>query len=362
MKPNSWIENVPLYEPGRPLEEVARELGLPDVSVLIKTASNENELGPSPKAIVAMQAAAASMHRYPDGACYYLKQKMAAKLDITPGNILFGNGSNEIIEFLGHVFLGPGTNMVVSETAFVVYRLVSALFNASCIQVPMQDFTHNLEAMRDAITPQTRMIVVCNPNNPTGTSVDPQQLTDWIETIPEHVLVVIDEAYFELMPRHLRPDLLALLRAGKSNLIVLRTFSKAYGLAGLRLGYALASPALVTLLNHARQPFNVNAMAQAAALAALDDDEHLTRSYDNNMQGIAFFEPFLTETGIPFVPTTANFVLMKTGDARTDCKRLLEQGIIARPMQGYGLPEWIRLTIGTPQQNEKMRAALLKLI
>jgi histidinol-phosphate aminotransferase len=361
MKPNPWIKNVPLYEPGRPLEEVARELGLPDISALVKTASNENELGPSPKAIVAMQQAATSMHRYPDGACFYLKQKLAEKLQVTPEHILFGNGSNEIIEFLGHAFLGPEANMVVSETAFVVYRLVSALFNATCIQVPMQAFTHDLRAMRAAITPQTQMIVVCNPNNPTGTSVAPEQLTNWIATIPADVLIVIDEAYYEMMPIEIRPDLLALIRAGQPNLMILRTFSKAYGLAGLRLGYAIAAPTLITLLNHTRQPFNINAMAQAGALAALDDDEHLTRSYDVNQEGIAFFEKFLTEAGIPFVPTTANFVLMKTGDARTDCKRLLAQGIIARPMQGYGLPEWIRLTVGKPLQNQKMRTALLEI-
>ncbi|MFU8780377.1 MAG: histidinol-phosphate transaminase [Kiritimatiellia bacterium] len=361
MKQNPWIKNVPLYEPGRPLEEVARELGLPDVTALIKTASNENELGPSPKAIVAIQQAAANMHRYPDGACFYLKQKLARKLDITPENILFGNGSNEIIEFLGHTFLGPDANMVVSETAFVVYRLVCALFQATCIQVPMRDFTHDLDAMRAAITPATRIITICNPNNPTGTSVQPKQLTDWLETIPTHVLIVVDEAYVELMPIDKRPDLLALIRSGKPNLMILRTFSKAYGLAGLRLGYAIAHPTLITSLNHARQPFNVNAMAQAGGLAALDDDEHLARSYEVNMEGIALFERFLTEAGIPFVPTTANFVLMKTGHSQADCKRLLDQGIIARPMQGYGLPEWIRLTIGTPEQNAKMRTAILSL-
>ncbi len=361
MKSNPWIQNVPLYEPGRPLEEVARELGLSDVAALIKTASNENELGPSPKAIEAMQQAARNMHRYPDGACFYLKQKLADKLSIKPENILFGNGSNEIIEFLGHAFLGPSQSMVVSETAFVVYRLVCALFQAPCIQVPMHDFTHDLDAMREAITPDTCIIAVCNPNNPTGTSVDPQKLTDWVATIPEHVLIVIDEAYFELMPHDARPDLLALIRGGKKNLMILRTFSKAYGLAGLRLGYAIAHPDLITTLNHTRQPFNVNAMAQAAALAALEDDEHLQKSYDVNTAGLAYFHDFLEQAGIPYVPSTANFVMIKTGDARQDCQKLLQQHIIARPMAGYGLPEWIRLTIGTPQQNEKMRAALLSL-
>jgi histidinol-phosphate aminotransferase len=302
MKTHPWIEKVPLYEPGRPLEEVARELGLPDVSALTKTASNENELGPSPKAITAMQQAATSMHRYPDGACFYLKQKLAEKMSLTPDNIIFGNGSNELIEFLGHAFLGPDVNMVVSETAFVVYRLVCALFNATCMQVPMQHFSHDLDAMRATITPDTRIITVCNPNNPTGTSVDPRQLEAWIHTIPDDVLIVVDEAYFELMPYASRPDLASVIRAGKKNLVILRTFSKAYGLAGLRLGYALAHPDLITSLNHTRQPFNINAMAQAAALAALDDDAHLEKSYETNIEGIAYFEKFLTEAEIPFVP------------------------------------------------------------
>lgn len=361
MKTNPWIQNVPLYEPGRPLEEVARELGLSDATALIKTASNENELGPSPKAIQAMQQAATQMHRYPDGACFYLKKKLAQKLGIPPESFLLGNGSNEIIEFLGHAFLGPNQSMVVSETAFVVYRLVCALFDANCIQVPMQDFTHDLDAMRDAITPDTRIIAVCNPNNPTGTSVDPQNLVSWIESIPDHVLIVIDEAYFELMPHDARPDLITLIQNGKENLMILRTFSKAYGLAGLRIGYAVAHPDLIKTLNHARQPFNVNAMAQAAALAALDDEEHLQRAYDTNAAGLAFFHDFLNKAEIPYVPSTANFVMIKTGNARNDCQTLLQHNIIARPMNGYGLPEWIRLTIGTPKQNEKMRSALLSL-
>lgn len=361
MQPNPWIRDVPLYQPGRPLEEVARELGLSDAATLIKTASNENELGPSPKAVAAMQKAANNMHRYPDGACFYLKQKLAEKLNVDTDAILLGNGSNEIIEFLGHTFLGPGKAMVVSETAFVAYRLICALFNANCIQVPMQDFTHDLDAMAKAITPETRMVVVCNPNNPTGTSVDPVKLEDWIAKIPKHVLVVMDEAYFELMPEYCRPNLIKYVRAGQKNLIIQRTFSKAYGLAGLRIGYAIGHPDLIELLNHAREPFNVNAMAQAAALAALDDDAHLKNSYHMTQEGITQFETILQELGISFIPTTANFILMKTGNAQTDTQFLMKQGIIVRPMTGYGLKEWIRVTIGTKPQNQKMFTALRKL-
>ncbi len=359
MRPKPWMKDVPMYEPGRPLEEVARDLGLPDVSALIKTASNENELGPSPLAIEAMTKAAAHMHRYPDGACFYLKQKLAESLAVSPAQILLGNGSNEIIELLGHVYLEPGSGLLMSETAFVVYRLICALFHAPCVQVPMRNFTHDLVAMSKVVTPETRMAVICNPNNPTGTSVDPQELHVWLDSMPEDILLVIDEAYVELMPPGLQPDILARIRAGQRNLVLLRTFSKAYGLAGLRIGYAVAHPDIIEGLNRARQPFNVNAMAQAAAYAALDDTQHLARSRTLTTEGLAFFETLLQEHNIPFVPSTANFILIQTGEGREVCRKLLAKHVIARPMDGYGLPAWIRLTIGTPQQNQRIASALL---
>ncbi|HAS83722.1 MAG TPA: histidinol-phosphate transaminase [Verrucomicrobia bacterium] len=358
MHPNPWIESVPVYEPGRPIEEVARELGVENIEDILKVASNENELGPSPLALEAMREAAFSMHRYPDGGCFYLKEKLASTLGVHPSNLLFGSGSNELIEFLGHAYLGPGRNLVMSDMAFVIYMLVGRLFHADVIRVPMQDFTHDLEAMLAAITPETRLLIVCNPNNPTGTAVSPVSLDRLLERLPAHVLAVIDEAYIEVMPADRRPDLIRYIRDGYSNLMVLRTFSKAYGLAGLRIGYAVADPARIALLEHVRQPFNINAMAQAAACAALDDTDHLDRSYRLVEEGLAFFARELTALDIPFVPSCANFLLVKTGHGREMVHALQQRHIITRPMNGYGLPEWIRITLGTPVQNRRVMQAL----
>jgi len=298
------------------------------------------------------------MHRYPDGGCFYLKQKLAAKLGIEPGNILFGNGSNELIEFLGHVCLGPGRNLVMSETAFVVYRLVAALFNADLTAVPMRDFTHDLDAMLAAVTPDTRLVAVCNPNNPTGTIVAPGQLIRFLDNLPSHVLAIVDEAYIELMPPEDRPDLIREIREGRPNLVVLRTFSKAYGLAGLRLGYAVAAPGLIAMLEHVRQPFNANAMAQAAAMAALDDEAHMQRSLKLVEEGLAFFARELDALDIPYVPSSANFILVRTGNGREICAALQQRHVITRPMNGYGLPDWIRITLGTAEQNRRVMDAL----
>ena len=312
------------------------------------------------------------MHRYPDGGGFYLKQKLSEKLGVKPENLMLGNGSNELIEFLGHAYLAPSANLVMSECAFVVYRLVSALFNAEVIAVPMKDFTHDLDAMLAAITPETRIIAVCNPNNPTGTANTPEEIDAFIEKLPNHVLAIFDEAYFELMPDELKPDLLKHIRAGRKNVIVLRTFSKAYGLAGLRLGYGIAHEEVIATLNHVRQPFNVNAMAQAAALAALDDDEHIAKTREMVFQGLELFAEKLSSfaktsedmpgNGIEFVPSCANFILVKTGNGMDVFAALQKRKVIVRPMAGYGLPDWIRITIGTPEQNEKVLAALAELL
>ena len=375
MKMNEWISSVPVYEPGKPIEEVARELGFDDAADIIKVASNENELGPSPKALEAMAAAASEMHRYPDGGGFYLKEKLATKLDVKPENIMLGNGSNELIEFLGHVYLQPGANLVMSECAFVVYRLVAALFNAEAVSVPMKNFTHDLDAMLAAITPETRMVVVCNPNNPTGTINTPEEIEAFLEKLPDHVLAVFDEAYFELVPDNAKADLLKHVRAGRKNIIVLRTFSKAYGLAGLRIGYGIAHAELIATLNHVRQPFNANAMAQAAALAALDDDDHIAQTREMVFQGLELFSTELPrilsrrsgaeadgKNGLEFVPSFANFILIKTGNGREVFSELQKRKVIVRPMNGYGLPEWIRITIGTPAQNEAVLAALKEIL
>jgi histidinol-phosphate aminotransferase len=289
MKTNKWISNVPVYEPGKPIDEVARELGFDDISEIIKVASNENELGPSPKALKAIAKMAPEMHRYPDGGCFALKGKLAEQLGVKPQNLLFGNGSNELIEFLGHALLGPGTDLVMSEGAFAVYRLVAALFNAQAIAVPMKKFTHDLDAMLAVVTPKTRMVIVCNPNNPTGTIVSAAKIRSFLKKLPQDVLAVFDEAYLEYMPDDKKPDLVKEILKGRKNVIVLRTFSKIYGLAGLRIGYAVGDEEVIGLLSRVRQPFNVNAMAEAAALAALDDTKHLEKSRKTNFQGLELF-------------------------------------------------------------------------
>jgi histidinol-phosphate aminotransferase len=362
MTPNDWISDLRVYEPGKPIEEVARELGFDDVADIVKVASNENELGPSPMAIEAMQETISEMHRYPDGGAFYLKRKLAEKLAIDPEQLLFGCGSNELIVFLGHVFLGQGTNLVMGAEAFAVYFLVAALYQAECVRVSMPEHVHDLDAMLDAITPETRLVAICNPNNPTGTMVSPEAIDGFIEKLPDHVVAVFDEAYFEVMPEEMKPDMLKHIRAGKKNIIVLRTFSKAYGLAGLRIGYAVGHPDLIGLLNKVRQPFNVNGMAQAAAMAALDDVTHLVETREMISQGIEFFSRKLPKLGITVVPSGANFILCKTGNGREVFQELQKRKVIVRPMDPYGLPDHIRITVGTPEQNQILSDALTEVM
>ena len=362
MKPKEWINGLRMYEPGRPIEEVARELGFDDIGEVIKAASNENELGPSPRAVEAMREAVSEMYRYPDGGCFYLKRKLAEMLDVSPEQILFGCGSNELIVFLGHVFLERGTNLVMGAEAFAVYFLVAALYQAECIHVPMPDHTHDLEAMLAAVTPSTRLVIVCNPNNPTGTVVEKEAIYRFVEELPDHVLAVFDEAYVELMPENMKPDLLQYIRSGKKNIVLLRTFSKAYGLAGLRIGYAIGHPETIALLNKVRQPFNVNAMAQAAALAALDDVTHLVETRKMVSQGLEFFYRELPAIGIRYVPSATNFILAKTGRGREVFEEMQKRKVIVRSMDGYGLPEYIRITVGLPKQNMRILEALKETI
>jgi len=356
LQPKPGIETLAVYEPGRPLEEVARAHGLAP-GALVKLASNENSLGPSPRAVAAMQQAATRMHLYPDGGAFYLRQALAAKLGISPDMLLFGNGSNEIIEFLGHVFLGPGTNLVMSQAAFIIYKLVADSFGAETRMAPMQHFTHDLEAMLALIDAQTRLVFVANPNNPTGTRVDNDALQRFLDRVPPHVLVVLDEAYVELMPPEAQPPVLDWVREGR-NLLVMRTFSKTYGLAGIRLGYAVAATEVLALLNKFRQPFNVNAMALAAALAALEDDEYVAQTRRLVQEGLQFFEQACAEMGLETVPSVANFLLIKTGEGRRHFEALQRQGVIVRPMDGYGLKDWIRVTVGTPAENARCLQAL----
>ena len=346
---NPALKDLPVYHPGRPIEEVARELGLPAADI-IKLASNENPLGPSPAAVAAMQKVLAHINLYPDGNAFYLKQKLAAKLALDPVHLILGNGSNEIIEFVGHALMGPGIEVVVSQFCFAVYPLVTKLFSANLITVPAKNYGHDLPAMLRAITPQTRVIFVANPNNPTGTIVRDAELQRFVDDVPAHVLLVLDEAYLEFLDDPL--DLLPLIRRGqKPNLLLMRTFSKIFGLAGLRIGYGISHPDLVAALEKVRQPFNINSIAQAGALAALDDIEHMRKTRRNNAAGLKFFREAFQDMGLEHLPSAANFILVRVGDGQALFEALQKQGIIVRPLAGYQLPEWIRISIGTPAEN-----------
>ncbi|MDP6629958.1 MAG: histidinol-phosphate transaminase [Kiritimatiellia bacterium] len=358
---NPWVQDLVVYEPGRPIEEVARELGFTNPGDIIKLASNENALGPSPLAVQAMRGAAETMHLYPDGGTFTLRQALAAHLDVDPAQILPGTGSNELIELLGHAFLGEGTNIVMSRQAFVVYRLVANAARAATIAVPMTDFRHDLMAMLDAITPETKIVFIANPNNPTGTMVSQAEIDRFMDAVPNDVIVCFDEAYVELLDPGQQPDVLQYVRAGR-NVVVLRTFSKAYGLAGLRMGYAVAPEPCSALLNSVRQPFNVNAMAQVAARAALADEDHIERTRRLVSDGIAQFEAGFKALGLAWVPTVVNFVLVEVGAGRETFVALQKEGVITRPMDGYGLPGHIRITIGTREENEKCLLALARVM
>ena len=351
---NPSILTQPIYEPGKPIEDVARELGL-DPTSIIKLASNENPLGPSPLAQAAAQKAIADAQLYPDGGCFRLRQKLADRLSLTQAQVLVGNGSNELLELLGHAFLRPGDEAVMGAPAFVVYKLVSLLFAARPVEVPLVNHTHDLPAMLRAITPRTKLVFLACPNNPTGTANSAADILAFARALPEHVVLVYDEAYAEYVENP--PDLLPLVREGR-NVICLRTFSKIYGLAAFRVGYGATSPEIAGLLQRVRQPFNVNALGQAAALAALDDSDFVRRSIETNRQGLRLLEAAFTELGLEWVPSTGNFILVKVGNGAATFDALQRRGVITRPVASYGMPEWLRITVGTPAQNERFLTEL----
>jgi histidinol-phosphate aminotransferase len=356
---NPALRNVPVYLGGRPIEEVARELGLPAADI-IKLASNENPLGPSPAALAAMQRVIANLNLYPDGNAFYLKRKLAEKLGLKPENIVLGNGSNEIIEFTGHALLGPGVDVVISQYSFAIYLLVTRLFGANPIIVPAKNYGHDLPAMLAAITPATKVVFVANPNNPTGTVASRDEVLRFVNAVPERVLLVMDEAYIEFLDEP--ADLLPLIRASKPNLLLMRTFSKIFGLAGLRIGYGMASPELVVAMETIRQPFNINSIAQAGALAALEDTEHVRKTLANNAAGMKQIVEGLRGLGVEFIPSAGNFILARVGDGKRVFDEMLKLGVIVRPMGGYELPEWIRISIGTAKENERCLAALKQVL
>jgi histidinol-phosphate aminotransferase len=342
------------YEPGKPIDETARELGL-DPSQIVKVASNENPLGPSPLAKIAMREALEEAHIYPDGGGYRLRSAIAQSFGMDLSNVVLGNGSNEIIELLCHTFLNRDAELIAAKHAFVVYKLMATLFGAKYIEVPDPGFVHDLDAMADAITDKTRLVFIANPNNPTGTMVSQQAIDRFMARVPDHVIVVFDEAYFEFPDSP--PDALKYVREGR-NVCVLRTFSKIHGLAALRVGYGLASENVATLLQKARQPFNVNAIAQAGALAALADTDHIAKTRSVNRTGMAFYEDALAARNLEYVPSFANFLLIKTGDGDRVFRDMLKQGVIVRAMSSYKLPDWIRISIGTEPQNRRCMEVL----
>jgi histidinol-phosphate aminotransferase len=351
---NPQLRSLAVYEPGKPIEETARELGV-NPNAIIKLASNENPLGPSTKAAEAMHAALENAHLYPDGSGFYLCNAIAAKLGLAPENVVLGNGSNEVIEFLGHAFLNPGDDVITCQYAFIVYKLLATAFNVRTIETPSPDFQQNLEVTLEAITPKTRLIFIPNPNNPTGTLISQDAIDRFMSRVPGSIVVVFDEAYFEFLDDP--PDTLRFVRQGQ-NVIVLRTFSKVHGLAGLRIGYAVAPAEIVQVLHKTRQPFNVNSIAQAGALAALEDDAHLRETKRVVDEGRAYLQEKFTELQIPFVPAVANFVMVNVGDGCALFEKLLRRQIIVRPLKAYGLAEWVRISVGTMDENKRLIAAV----
>jgi len=355
---NPQLRDLAVYEPGKPIEETARELGA-DASSIIKLASNENPLGPSPKALQAMRAALENAHLYPDGGGYYLREALAARFGLKRENIILGSGSNEVLEFLGHAFLNRDDEVVTSQHAFIAYKLIAAIFGARTIEVPSPDLRHHLDEMLDAITPRTRLVFIANPNNPTGTLLAQEEIDRFVAALPANVVVAFDEAYFEYVEHP--PDTLQFIRE-RQNVIVLRTFSKIQGLASLRIGYGMAHPELIQVLQKTRQPFNVNGLAQAAAVAGLEDSDHQRKTRQITDEGRAFLEKEFAAMKLEFVPSAANFVLVKVGDGLSVFKQLLERHIIVRALKGYNLHEWIRISIGTMEQNLACIAALKEVL
>jgi histidinol-phosphate aminotransferase len=356
---NSQLRDLVSYEPGKPVEDVARELGL-QPSEIIKLASNENPLGPSPKALAAMHDALERVHFYPDGGGFYLREAIAAQFGFQRENVILGNGSNEVIEFIGHAFLRPGDEVITARHAFAVYALMATLFDARVIEVPDPSFRHDLDAMAAAITLRTREIFITNPNNPTGTMVSQEEIDRFMDRVPDHVVVIFDEAYYEFVKNP--PDTLKYIREGRENVVVLRTFSKIQGLAGLRIGYGLGARSTIGVLQKTRQPFNANSIAQAGAIAGLLDLDHQRKTRELTHEGRAYFEEQFSQMGLEYVPSQANFVLVKVGDGNEIFKALMAKGVIVRAMASYGLPAWIRVSVGTHPQNRRFIAELQELL
>ena len=358
----SYIRSIAPYQPGKPISELARELGLAESSI-IKLASNENPLGVSPKARAAMRALldGDGVALYPDGNGYELKHALSRYLGVGMEQLVLGNGSNDVLELAARAFLAPANSAVYAQHAFAVYPLVVQAMGCKGIEVPAKNFGHDLDAMLRAVRPDTRIVFVANPNNPTGTLAAAADMERFIAGLPAQVLVVLDEAYNDyLRPEH-RSDSLSWLKK-YDNLLITRTFSKIYGLAGLRVGYAVGSAGVADMLNRVRQPFNVNSISLAAAAAALDDHEFVRRSYELNLAGMDQMTAGFKKMGLEYIPSYGNFVTFKVRDGKHDAKgvnaALLKSGVIVRPIAGYGLPDWLRVSIGLESENARFLASL----
>lgn len=351
-----YVRAISPYQPGKPMTELAREMGMP-VEKIVKLASNENPLGMSPMAKKAVEAAISGIARYPDQ--FDLIAKLAERCALPPNQVVLGNGSNDVLDLIARVFLAPGRSAVFAQHAFAVYPLATLSTGAEPICASAKNYGHDLNAMRAAIRPDTRIVWIANPNNPTGNFLPYPEVRAFLETVPADVVVVLDEAYNEYLPPAERVDTATWI-ADFPNLVVTRTFSKIFGLAGLRVGYALASAEIADLMNRVRQPFNVNNLAIAAAVAALDDHLFVAESYELNRRGMEQLVAGLKRLGLEYIPSHGNFVTFKAGDGATVNQKLLKQGVIVRPIGGYGLPEWLRVTIGTEPENARFLEALEK--
>lgn len=359
IKPNPFVGDLIPYVPGKPVEELERELG---ISGAVKIASNENPLGPSPLAEQAVKEATHTLNRYPDGDAYYLKEKLSSKLGVKAETIIFGNGSNDVIDIAARTFMQPGDEAIFGEYAFIVYPIVTQAVGAKSVISPMPDYKHDLRDMHSRITEKTRIIFIANPNNPTGTAVKRDEFDWFIENVPEDILILVDEAYFEYVDDINYPDSLKYHNMGKS-IITVRTFSKIYGLAGLRLGYGIAHEDIISNMQRVRHPFNSNSLSQIGAIAALDDTNHLERTKTINSDGLKYVTNELDKLGVVFVPSYTNFVLIDLKDNPMSVyNELLKEGVIVRPVMGYGLKTHLRVTIGTQEENEKFVNGIRKVL
>jgi histidinol-phosphate aminotransferase len=355
-----YVRAIAPYQGGKPISELAREMGLKEADI-VKLASNENPLGISPKAQMAIDDAIGDIARYPDGNSFALRQVVSDKFGVDQSQIVFGNGSNDILELAARAFLQVGCEAIFSQHAFAVYPLVTQAVGANGVVVPAQDFGHDLDGFLAAITPKTRLIFVANPNNPTGTLLQKDSLKAFIHAVPKHVLIVLDEAYDEYLGADVKSEAISWL-ASYENLIISRTFSKAYGLAGLRVGFGLMHTDVADILNRVRQPFNVNSIAQAAAIASLADSDFVARSYAANQAGMKQITLGLTELGLTYIPSFANFVSFKVPNAADVNKQLLKNGVIVRPIANYGMPDYLRVSIGLFSENARFLIVLEEIL